>query len=146
MNTFRLIAATAALTIASGAALTVALADEPGPAKVQIELWDKPSGDMGITLSTRQVKAGEVEFEVKNTSADLPHEFLIIHAESAPPYDDNAGQVVEKKLPGLVGVEDLGPGQETTMLLHLTPGKYTAFCNEPGHYKAGMVKTFEVKS
>jgi len=147
MNTFRLIVGAAALTVAFGAPLTIARADqEPGPAKVQIELWDKPSGQMGITLSTSQVKAGEVEFDVKNTSQDLPHEFLIMHSEKAPPYDADASQVVEKKLPGLVGVEDLEPGQETTMLLHLTPGKYTAFCNEPGHYKAGMVKTFEVKS
>jgi uncharacterized cupredoxin-like copper-binding protein len=32
------------------------------------------------------------------------------------------------------------------MLLHLTAGNYIAFCNEPGHYKAGMVKTFKVKA
>jgi uncharacterized cupredoxin-like copper-binding protein len=135
----------AAPTIASSAAPTIALADEPEPAKIQVELWDKPSGGMGITLSTSEVKAGEVEFDVTNTSHDLRHEFLITHREIAPPYDDTSGQVVERKLAGLVGVEDLEPGQQTTMLLHLTPGQYTAFCNEPGHYKAGMVHTFEVK-
>jgi uncharacterized cupredoxin-like copper-binding protein len=147
MNAFRLIATAVALTISSGATHTIGrAAEQTEPAKVQIQLWDKPSGDMGITLSTSQVEPGEVEFAVKNTSQNLPHEFLIMHAGSAPTYDDTTGQVVEDKLPDLVGVEDLPPGQETTMLLHLTPGKYLAFCNEPGHYKAGMVKTFEVKS
>jgi uncharacterized cupredoxin-like copper-binding protein len=146
MNAFHLTVGAAAMTVAFAAPLMTLADEEPGPAKVEIKLWDKPSGDMGITLSNGEVKAGEVEFDVKNMSKDLPHEFLIMHAGKAPPYDDNSGQVVESKVPGLVGVEDLEPGQQTTMLLHLPPGRYTAFCNEPGHYKAGMVKTFEVKS
>jgi uncharacterized cupredoxin-like copper-binding protein len=101
---------------------------------------------MGITLSTSQVKAGEVEFDVKNTSKDMLHEFLIMHAESAPPYDGTTDQVVETKLPGLAGAEDMEPGQETTMLLHLPPGDDIAFCNEPGHYKAGMARNFKAKA
>jgi uncharacterized cupredoxin-like copper-binding protein len=111
MSTFPRIVGAPAVTIAFGLLLIAALADEPGPVRVQIKLWDKPNGQMGITLSSSQVKAGEVEFDVKNTSKDLPHQFLIMHAESAPPYDASAGQVVERKLHGLMGVEDLEPAR-----------------------------------
>jgi uncharacterized cupredoxin-like copper-binding protein len=36
------------------------------------------------------------------------------------------------------------PGTATTVRLVLEPGQYVAFCNQPGHYKAGMERRFTV--
>jgi uncharacterized cupredoxin-like copper-binding protein len=41
-------------------------------------------------------------------------------------------------------VEDMKPGAEATLRLPLKPGSYALFCNQPGHYKLGMVAAFTV--
>ena len=50
----------------------------------------------------------------------------------------------EGALPQLAGVEDMKPGAEATLRLPLKPGRYAVFCNQPGHYKLGMVTDFTV--
>ena len=35
-------------------------------------------------------------------------------------------------------------GLATTLRLVLAPGEYAVFCNQPGHYKMGMVRRFTV--
>jgi uncharacterized cupredoxin-like copper-binding protein len=130
--------------LCSPAVASAALATEP--ASVKVDLSDKGSQER-IILSTNKVKAGAVEFEIKNSSADQMHEFLITPwkgSVTALPYDDSKGQVVEGKLPGLAGVEDMKPGAEATLRLPFKPGSYALFCNQPGHYKLGMVAAFTV--
>lgn len=133
-----------AATVALLASIHVAAASEPPT--IHVTLWDK-SGTMGITLSQDKVKAGPVEFEIKNASTTLMHEFLIVpwkRAITALPYDAKEMQVDEDKLPKMQGVEDMKPGLETTMRLVLAPGEYVVFCNQPAHYKMGMEKRFVV--
>jgi uncharacterized cupredoxin-like copper-binding protein len=116
------------------------------PASVKVSLWDK-DGSAGITLSTNKVKAGAVEFEITNTSKQTMHEFLITPWSGSIktlPYDDKKGDVREDKLARLAGVEDMKPGAEATLRLPMTPGRYAVFCNQPGHYKMGMVAAFTV--
>lgn len=117
------------------------------PASVEVTLWEKGE-KMGITLSQDKVKAGPVEFEVTNdASSRLVHEFLITPWKGSLttlPYDAKLSQVAEDELPGLEGVEDMKPGLETMVRLVLQPGDYVVFCNEPGHYKMGMVGRFIV--
>ena len=128
--------------VCAPALASVALAAEP--AAVKVDLSDKGGKDR-IILSTAKVKAGGVEFEIKNSSADQLHEFLITPwkgAITALPYNDSKGQVVEDKLSQLAGVEDMKPGAEATLRLPLKAGKYVVFCNQPGHYKLGMVARF----
>ena len=123
-----------------------AAAQAAEPATVKVDLSDQGGKDR-IILSTAKVKAGAVEFEVKNTSKDQMHEFLISPWKgkiTALPYDDGKGQVVEDKLRHLAGVEDMKPGAEATLRLPLKPGKYVVFCNQPGHYKLGMEARFTV--
>lgn len=36
------------------------------------------------------------------------------------------------------------PGAEATLRLPMKPGHYAVFCNQPGHYKMGMVADFTV--
>ena len=127
------------VTIVSGA-----LAAEP--TSVKVNLSDKGGKDR-IILSSDKVKAGTVEFEIKNGSADQMHEFLIAPwkgAITALPYNASQGQVVEEKVPQLAGVEDMKPGAEATLRLPLKAGKYVVFCNQPSHYKLGMVARFTV--
>ncbi len=132
-----------ASAIASAIA-SAALAAEP--ASVKVDLSDKGGNDR-IILSIDKVKAGAVEFEVKNSSKDQMHEFLIGPWKgkiTALPYNDTKGQVKEDKLSNLEGVEDMKPLAEATMRLVLKAGKYVVFCNQPGHYKLGMVARFTV--
>lgn len=132
------------LLLSSPAVISAALAAEP--TSVKVDLSDKGGKDR-IILSTAKVKAGAVEFEVKNTSPDQMHEFLIAPwngAITALPCDNTKGQVVEGKVPQLAGVEDMKPGAEATIRLPLKAGKYVVFCNQPGHYTLGMVARFTV--
>jgi uncharacterized cupredoxin-like copper-binding protein len=116
------------------------------PASVKVSLWDKDGRD-GITLSTQKVKAGSVEFDIKNTSQATMHEFLItpwMGPIKSLPYDKTKGEVREGRLPQLAGVEDMKPGTEATLRLPMKAGHYAVFCNQPGHYKMGMVAAFDV--
>ena len=132
------------LLLLVGPAVSAAFAAEP--ATVKVDLSDKGGKDR-IILSTDKVKAGGVEFEIKNTSKDQMHEFLISSWKgkiTALPYKDSDGQVAEDKVPQLAGVEDMKPGAEATLRLPLKAGKYVVFCNQPGHYKLGMEARFTV--
>jgi len=129
-----------------GSAILAATPAMAEPPSVHVSLWDK-DGKMGITLSQDKVKAGPVEFEVKNASPSLMHEFLIVPwrgAVTSLPYDAKQSQVDEDKLPHMQGIEDMKPGLAATVRLVLAPGSYVVFCNQPGHYKMGMERSFVV--
>src|SRR5882724_4050406 len=51
-----------------------------GQQVVNAELWNKPDGSQGITLSTDHVKPGVILFKVKNISTDEDHELLLAKA------------------------------------------------------------------
>ena len=113
---------------------------------VNAELWNKPDGSQGITLSTDHVKPGVVLFKVKNISTDEDHELLLVKAESpdALPMDPDGARVDEDKLKGLKELGDVHPGKSRSTTVPLQAGKYILFCNEAGHFKAGMATTFTV--
>ena len=132
------------IPLASLALATTALAAEPP--SIKVNLSDKGGNDR-ILMSASKVKAGEVEFEITNTSQGAMHEFLIAPWKggiSKLPYNDKDGAVSESKVRDLQGVEDMKPGAEATLRLDLKPGAYVVFCNQPGHYKLGMVARFTV--
>lgn len=127
-------------------ACSLPLAAAADPASVKVSLWEKDGRD-GITLSTQKVKSGSVEFEIRNTSKDNVHEFLITPWQGSTktlPYNDTKGEVREGELAQLAGVEDMKPGAEATLRLPMKPGHYAVFCNQPGHYKMGMIADFTV--
>jgi uncharacterized cupredoxin-like copper-binding protein len=108
---------------------------------VKVELWNKPDGTQGLTLTPSQVKAGEVTFEITNESTNLEHEFLIYKTDKAAdgmPMNEDGAKIDEGKIPGFKEAGDLPEGASKTWSTELTPGKYLAFCNEEGHYMAGM--------
>jgi uncharacterized cupredoxin-like copper-binding protein len=135
-----------AAAAAAGFMLATAPALATGTQTVSAELWNKPDGSQGITLSTDHVKPGSVQFRVKNISTDEDHELLLVKADSpdALPMDPDGARVSEDKLKGLKELGDVHPGKTRVTTLKLAAGKYVLFCNEAGHFKAGMLTTFTV--
>ena len=103
---------------------------------------------MGLKLSTNTVAAGEVTFEVENTSKDMEHEMVVslVKATDRPlPKKKDNNQVDEKKVGSLGEVAELKPGKAGTLKLTLSPGRYILYCNVEGHYKRGMWTLLTVK-
>lgn len=133
----------ALLAFSLPALTTVASAD---PVAIKVDLSNK-GGKMRIIMSTHKTKAGAVDFAITNTSKTMMHEFLITPWKgkiTALPYSKKEDGVIEEKLPHLAGVEDMKPGAHAILRLPLKAGRYVVFCNQPGHYKAGMVARFTV--
>ena len=108
---------------------------------VKVELWDKSDGSQGINLSTGEVKAGEVTFVITNSSKNKEHEFLIVKTDMSFdqfPMKDSGTRVDEDELQGMSEFGDLEEGETKSWTTELTPGRYVLFCNERGHFPAGM--------
>jgi uncharacterized cupredoxin-like copper-binding protein len=119
-----------------------------GLAVVNAELWNKPDGSQGVTLTTNHVKAGRVRFQVKNVSTNEDHELLLVKTDLAPtdfPMDASGVRVDEDKFKGLKELGDVHPGKSRNTTLSLKAGKYVLFCNEEGHFKAGMYTAFTIE-
>jgi uncharacterized cupredoxin-like copper-binding protein len=127
---------------------TVAPTYASGPTIVNAELWNKPDGSQGVTITTNHVKAGRVQFQVKNVSTNEDHELLLVKTDLAPadfPMDASGARVDEDKFKGLKELGDVHPGKSRNTALRLKAGKYVLFCNEEGHFKAGMYTAFTVE-
>jgi uncharacterized cupredoxin-like copper-binding protein len=108
---------------------------------LKVELWDKNDGSQGMKLSAAEVKAGKVALEITNSSANMEHEFLVFKTDMTPeqfPMMDDGARVDEGKLQGFQEFGDIEEGQTKSWETELTPGNYILFCNEEGHFKAGM--------
>jgi uncharacterized cupredoxin-like copper-binding protein len=53
--------------------------------------------------------------------------------------EDATNRVIEKRVHSLGEISDLAPGKTGKLTLNLKAGTYILFCNQPGHYKDGMV-------
>jgi len=98
-------------------------------------------GKMTLKLEPQSVKAGDVEFSVKNDAVSEEHEMIVVHLKSADeaiPMNASSDRVDEDKLESLGEVEDLKPGTTGSLKATLQPGTYLVFCNIKGHYNAGM--------
>lgn len=134
----------AALALGAGAGL-LWLAPHLAAAStvVQVDEWNKPDGSQGITLTPSQVKAGKVTFKVRNISKDEVHELLIVRTDVPPEKfeaePDNPAKIDEGRLPGVKELpHDLKPGQTASLTMAVKPGRYVLFCNQVGHFEAGM--------
>jgi uncharacterized cupredoxin-like copper-binding protein len=133
---------------------------------VTVELWDKgtsvamPTGlvygmpgvdkskaTLGIKMSRASAEAGDVTFEVTNTSKEMVHEMILLYLQDPTkplPYLDKEFRVDEDKAGDKGEVSELDPGKSGTLTVALQPGKYLLICNVPGHYAAGQWTEFEV--
>jgi uncharacterized cupredoxin-like copper-binding protein len=155
----------AAVCAIAGAFAAPALADDTATT-VKVTLWDKGASapmtmdeglgmthaskagsNMGIKLSKKTVKAGEVTFKVTNASKDTVHEMLVIPApaDGKVPYDEKESKFDEDKAGSLGEVEETDPGKTGELTLNLKPGKYIISCNVANHFANGMWTTFTVE-
>ena len=117
-------------------------------ARITIDEWDKTNGTMGLILSTATIKAGTVKFAVNNASMmKIPHEILIIANPKSLDdlsFDSSGAKLDEDKLMGRIEVGELAPGTVIAKDVSLKPGSYLLFCNQPGHFAAGMHQVLTV--
>src|SRR6266508_246166 len=96
-------------------------------------------GEMYLHPSATELKTGVVSIVVTNNGS-IHHEFVIVTG-------DEPGRVSEgNHIGGDNGPEigDIAPGQTKVLTVTLAAGTYTAMCNLPGHYAAGMHFQFTV--
>jgi uncharacterized cupredoxin-like copper-binding protein len=103
---------------------------------------------MGIRVSSRTVKAGDVKFQVTNASTQMVHEMVVSplkDTKTALPYDKAENKVIEDAAGHLGEVAELEPGKKGELQLNLKPGNYLLYCNIAGHYALGMWTLLTVK-
>ena len=103
-------------------------------------------GDMFLHPSATTVAAGKVTFTVTN-GGTIQHEFVIVTGDPSGTTGDEAGKVSEADHIGGDNGPEIGnvpPGGTRSLTANLAPGTYTAMCNLPGHFSAGMHFSFTV--
>ncbi|MGH2378882.1 MAG: plastocyanin/azurin family copper-binding protein [Candidatus Limnocylindria bacterium] len=98
-----------------------------------------------ITLTSNEVRAGEVTFVVRNRGGQA-HDLIVIRtdlAADALPVDGQTQMASEEGRAG--GIELVSPGRSANLRLTLEPGHYVLICNVPTHYGLGMHTELEVR-
>jgi len=128
------------LLLAAGVAGAVAPAQLVG-VKLEDSSTDPSIAHMRITLDHATLAPGRVTFEAMNDSKALKHEVLVVRDRGTGelPFDTQHDRVNEHAVRRLGEIADLAPGKTGKLTLNLGPGTYLLICNEPGHYKDGMV-------
>ena len=140
---------------AAGTVVNVSLWDKGAETAMVTDLGFPAAGKdmskvtMGIAVSMDTVKAGEITFEVLNSSKETIHEMIITRLRDLTmlfPYNSSKSERDEDKMPDILGeVSELDPGKTAALRLDLKPGKYLLFCNVPGHFTSGMWTVFTVQ-
>jgi uncharacterized cupredoxin-like copper-binding protein len=124
-------------------AVPLARADET----VEVKLTDKGMDSMRMDLNTKQIRAGKVTFNVTNASQNLIHEFVVVRSDRPMDsllYNNDEKEIEENALEVVNELEDIQPGQSSTLAVTLQLGSYLLLCNKAGHFKAGMVNELTV--
>jgi uncharacterized cupredoxin-like copper-binding protein len=114
--------------------------------KLQDTTTDPSIAHMRIVLDQATIKPGRVTLRAENQSKSLVHEVVVARDDGGKDVAFNAKQdrVIESKLHRLGEIPDLKPGKAGTLTLDLKAGTYLLLCNQPGHYKDGMVAKLTV--
>jgi uncharacterized cupredoxin-like copper-binding protein len=109
--------------------------------KLQDSSFDPSIAHMRIVLDHDTLKPGRVTFQAENQSKSQVHEVIVARDSGAKtlPFDAKQDRVIESRVRRLGEISDLAPGKTGKLTLNLKPGNYLLFCNQPGHYKDGMV-------
>lgn len=91
-----------------------------------------------ITLTSNEVRAGEVTFVIRNRGGQA-HDLIVIKTDLAADKLLVDQQTQKASEEGRVdGVELINPGRSGNLRLALAPGHYVLICNVPTHYALGM--------
>ncbi len=113
--------------------------EAPGAGKPAVEKAGKlaiaanPAGQLAYTASKAEATPGTVTITMSNMSGVM-HNIAIEEGENG---------ATQKKAP--IGASSFITKGSTTLTVKLKPGKYTFFCQAPGHRAAGMWGTMTVK-
>jgi len=119
--------------------LLASAVEAPGAGKPAVEKAGKleidasPSGQLAYTASKAEATAGPVTISMANMSG-------VSHNIAIEPGENGATQ---KTAP--IGASSFITKGSTSVTVNLKPGKYTFFCQAPGHRAAGMYGTITVK-
>ena len=119
--------------------LLASAVEAPGAGKPAVEKAGKleidasPSGQLAYTASTAEAKAGAVTITMANMSG-------VSHNIAIEPGENGATQKGAS-----IGASSFITKGSTSVTVNLKPGKYTFFCQAPGHRAAGMYGTITVK-
>jgi uncharacterized cupredoxin-like copper-binding protein len=122
------------LTVLALAMLTLSLAacssGTSGPTVVQVKL-----NEYSIVLDESSIPAGDVRFEIENVGTE-DHE-VVLEPEGADdaPFEKDGTESE---------VEDIHPGDKTTLEWTLEPGEYQLSCYVEDHAEKGMITPFSV--
>ena len=114
--------------------------------KLQDSSNDPSIAHMRIVIDHDTVKPGRITLLAENQSKTLVHEVVVARVAGAGelPFDARTNRVVEKRVHSLGEISDLSPGKTGKLTINLKAGTYVLFCNQPGHYKDGMVAKLTV--
>lgn len=134
-----------ALATAAGAAGAAAPTRSLG-IKLQDSTTDPSITHMRIVLYHDTITPGRVTLQAVNQSKALVHEVVVVRddGDKKLPFDAKRDRVIESRVHSLGEISDLKPGKTGKLTLDLKPGTYVLLCNEPAHYKDGMVATLTV--
>jgi uncharacterized cupredoxin-like copper-binding protein len=141
--------AAAAPAVAAGPTAPAAPTSVSAPTNVPTEVVRAVTvdeGEMYLHPNATELKAGVLAFVVTNNGS-IHHEFVIVTGDPTGTKGDEPGRVSEgNHIGGDSGPEigDIAPGQTKVLTVTLTAGTYTAMCNLPGHFAAGMHFQFTV--
>jgi len=128
--------------ITATALIAVSATNAANPPTVHVSLVD-----FTIGVSAEHADAGAVTFQVSNYTEEVVHELLVVRTDlplRALPFNEQKNEVKENGLEVSGKIEDLYPGESSTLMLDLSPGSYILLCNKPGHFRAGMAHRFVV--
>jgi uncharacterized cupredoxin-like copper-binding protein len=130
------------------AALTVAPVLAAIPiSKVQVSLDGEADQPMKIGVDTATVKAGTIEFDVKNVAIGTDHEVVLIKLQKKGQKitsDAKTHRIDEKKFTSMGEVGGLKPGNAGVLKVKLAAGDYVLLCNHKSHYELGMYTALTV--
>jgi uncharacterized cupredoxin-like copper-binding protein len=145
MNVF---SKTGLATVATLAALTLAPAFAATPVtKVQVSLDGEADQPMKIVADVTTVKAGAIEFDVKNVAIGTDHEVVLIKLQKKGQQitsDAKTHKIDEKKFTSMGEVGGLKPNDSGVLKVKLAAGDYVLLCNHKAHYELGMSTAFTV--
>jgi plastocyanin len=113
--------------------------ETPGAGKPAVEKAGKleidanPAGQLAYTTSKAEAKPGAVTIVMGNMSG-------VMHNIAVEPGENGATAKVAP-----IGASKFITKGTTSLTVNLKPGKYTFFCEAPGHRAAGMYGTLTVK-
>lgn len=115
--------------------------------KVHVSLDGEADQPMKIVIDASRVKAGTIEFDVKNVAIGTDHEVVLVKLHKKDQQitaDARTHRIDENKFKSIGEISGLKPGDTGFLKVKLTAGDYVLLCNHKSHYEQGMSTPFTV--